>query len=610
MREFFKKYRWSMGVVCLVPLILLLPNLPYFNTHLIGALGSDAPKHVWGQWWVHRSIVLNGSIPFEYDINNFPDGGRFFCLDTANGILSLPLRLIFHPVLSFNILVLLHLMSAGLAAWYLCLQLVKDQYAAVLAGAAFSCAPFVMAHGLASGVSEGIFLFPLPLILLCMLRMATRDSWKYPIWAAILLVIQGLGSWHYGVLAGVLTVVCGAIVVLSKQRYPKWLLEEGLAPGLLKRIAVFIGLLLPLVGFLFVQVQATVEGDSAVYQRGLSIFPDDIPKPELVEQQLKDPFFSAENPPWPAENVLSFVDPILPTSAGLHVDRQSIDVLLATGYSCFVWIGLGLLGGRKGRFFVAMAALFHALAMGARVFWDPKFEMGGFRNPIYTLFYMVFPLFHETRHVNERYAMGTALCIGIAAAFGIKRLQKKNRWAPMLALVVFIVESITLSPAPWPVPHSNAGLHPLSQELASVSGAVLDMPRQYQGGRTFVGDILVQQMYHQRSIPYSMDEKPNPRPVIVQGRHTNPAYLASETVAENHYYRYLLALVRGGEDLRTCYGVRELGDLGFSALVFREDAIDPAQLEVTRAALKRCLRAGTRADGRQIFWFNDTENPR
>ena len=141
-----------------------------------------------------------------------------------------------------------------------------------------------------------------------MLRMATRNSWKYPIWAAGLLVIQGLGSWHYGVLAGVLTVVCGAIVVLSKQRYPRWILDEGLAPGLLKRIAVFVGILLPLVGFLFMQVQATVEGDAAVYQRGLSIFPDGIPQPELIERQLKDPFINPENLR-PAENIAVFCGP-------------------------------------------------------------------------------------------------------------------------------------------------------------------------------------------------------------------------------------------------------------------------------------------------------------
>ena len=151
------------------------------------------------------------------------------------------------------------------------------------------------------------------------------------------------------------------------------------------------------------------------------------------------------------------------------------------------------------------------------------------------------------------------------------------------------------------MPHSNAGLHLISKELESAEGAVLDMPRQYNAGRTFVGDILVQQMYHQRPIPYSMDEKPDPRPVIIEGRHVNPAYLASHTVADNLYYRYLLALVRGGKNSQTCHGVDELAELGFSAIVFREDAIAPEYLDTTRASLKRCLRAGTRADGRQIF---------
>ena len=42
--------------------------------------------------------------------------------------------------------------------------------------------------------------------------------------------------------------------------------------------------------------------------------------------------------------------------------------------------------------------------------------------------------------------MGTALCIGIAAAFGVKRLAQKNRWAPMIALGLFVIESIALFP--------------------------------------------------------------------------------------------------------------------------------------------------------------------
>ena len=90
-----------------------------------------------------------------------------------------------------------------------------------------------------------------------------------------------------------------------------------------------------------------------------------------------------------------------------------------------MWIGLGLFGGRKGRF-VAMAALFHVLAMGARVFLGSKVSNGGISEPHFTrCFYLVFPLFHETRHVNERYAMGTALCIGIAAFWGKAPLTEK-----------------------------------------------------------------------------------------------------------------------------------------------------------------------------------------
>ena len=107
---------------------LLLPNLPMehafnrcqtvFPTRRGYRCTLDCPKR---------------QIPFEYDINNF---SRLydFLLDTANAILSLP------RAFSSRLNVFAgdgppH--QLGLAAWYLCLQIVKDQRAAVVAGAAF-----------------------------------------------------------------------------------------------------------------------------------------------------------------------------------------------------------------------------------------------------------------------------------------------------------------------------------------------------------------------------------------------------------------------------------------------------------------------------------------
>ena len=251
-----------------------------------------------------------------------------------------------------------------------------------------------------------------------------------------------------------------------------------------------------------------------------------------------------------------------------------------------------------------MAALFHVLAMGARVFWDPKFEMGVFKPHLHPF---IWPPFHETRHVNERYAMGTALCIRIAASYGVKRLSEKNRWAPLVALGVFIVESIALSPSPWPVPHSNAGLHPISKELANAKGAILDMPRQYNAGRTFVGDILVQQMYHQRPIPYSMDEKPDPMPVVIEGRHL---------LLFSHQIRWPTICITAiclpwYEAGRTCTPVMAL--MSWPNLVFQRLSSVKMPLSpniLYHLVIEKCLRPGTRADGRQIFCLMEWTTPK
>ena len=292
---------WAWSVWCPDPLhlIVLFEHASHRRSR------SDAPKHVWGQWWVHRSIVLEGQIHW-HDINIIPTVADFASIPPMN--LSLPWS---SSGLTFNLLVIAHLFQP--APLHGLLSLVKDHRAAVVAGAAFSCAPFVMAHGLSSGVSEGIFLFPLPLIVLCMLRMATRDSWKYPIWVAGFWSFRGLGSWHYGV---------GWDFDLGQ--WGCWCcLNSGIQVDQMRTLRTvekisFLWGFCFLIGF-FVQVQSTV-GASVVYQRGL-LSPDGLPKPELVGRQLNDPYIDLGNPPWPAENVLSLVDPILPTSAGLHVDQ-------------------------------------------------------------------------------------------------------------------------------------------------------------------------------------------------------------------------------------------------------------------------------------------------
>ena len=256
--------------------------------------------------------------------------------------------------------------------------------------------------------------------------------------------------------------VCGAIVVLSAA-LSKVDLRRGIGHGLLKRIAVFVGILLPLVGFY------AGSGDGGRRCSGLSEGVIDISGWHTslsFERQLEsfiNPEICLTRRKW-----LPFVDPILPTSAGLHVDRQSIDVLLATGYLDLSGLTVCLAAQRA---FFCIDGTCHALAMGARVFWDPKFEMG-LSKLAYTLLFGLSPFSRNTacqrtlRHGNGPVHRDCSRLWG-------EGLAQKNRWAPMIALGFFFgIESIALPPAPWPVPHSNAGLHLISKELESAEGAV------------------------------------------------------------------------------------------------------------------------------------------
>lgn len=578
----------ALAVFLALSALVFAPNLAHLGDAAIGDPQSDALKHVWGQWWVHQHLTQDARLPLEMDLANYPDGGRFYCLDTVNAVLTVALRPVMNAVAAYNVLYLLHLALAGFAAFLLAREVGAGREAALAAGVIYGFSPYVLAFPVGSGVAETSFLFPLPLVLMFGLRTIKSDSWWNPVWTAALLLLQGLAAWSYGIYAGLALFFLALAFLLTRvwpTVRPTVFGEARLDSALLWRAGLFAALLVAAALPLFSVVRGTVSGEDVMYQRHLNIFPG--PGPSPLEE--------------PALTSFAWSDFFLPGEAGLRADMYT-DKLLYVGYAGYLALALALWAmawRRRGAWvFGAMAVWFFVFALGPVLFPDHARNYPAWTNPLYLAFYYAFPLFNATIHSVDRFAVAAQLALGVAAALGLTALVAPLSASKRLAVagaacVLILGETLLLSPTPWPIPVSPARAHAVSTNLAASDDglAVLDIPP-YEGGTgLFAGDIFFQQTVHGRPIPYNLEG-------------------VSGTVRKNVFYRHIEArILRGITDQGVhsipaespCAGLPELAQQGFGYVVLRPDRLgDEARNEVVDL-IEDCLGAGRRVGDAVLY---------
>jgi hypothetical protein len=578
----------ALAFFALVSVFVFAPNLPTFSTAAIGDAHSDALKHVWGQWWVHRHLTEQGSIPLEMDLANFPDYGRFYCLDTVNALFTVGLRPFMNATAAYNVLYLLHLALAAWAAFFLAREVSGSREAALVAGVAYAFSPYVLSFPVASGVAETSFLFPLPLVVLFGLRTIKEPGFKNPILTAVLLLMQGLAAWSFGIYAALFLFALAAAFLVSRLipgGVPAVFGEARLDRRLLLRGAALAGVLLLAALPMFFKVQGTVSGDDVMYERHLNIFPGPGPNP-IYE---------------PALTSFAWVDFFLPGEAGRRADMYTDKLLYVAyaGFAALLLAALGLARRRRAAFvFGGVAVLFFIFALGPLFFTDHARSYPAWTNPIYLAFYYAFPLFNATIHSVDRFAVAFQLALGVLAAVGLAvvldRVGPRGRLpVALVACLLLLGEYLLVSPAPWPLPQSPAAAHPVSRELAAAPGhaAVLDIPAYHGGTGLFVGDIFFQQTVHARPIPYNLEG-------------------VSRSVRANPFYGHLEAIQLAGTTdhgpidapaASACSGVPALAAMGFGELILRPDRLAPDQRNRVVDLIESCLGPGRPVAGAVLY---------
>lgn len=206
---------WPHALVLLLYTVLTL----YFLQPLLGKFFSDVPFggdswiFYWDLWWVKKALTELFTNPFFTNYVNYPGGAslNFHTLAFLDGVMAIPLQWLGMSLAgAYNTLVLLGFIFSAYGMWLLADYVVKNKWAAFIAGLIFGFSPFHFAH--LNGQLNFVTIQWMPFYLLFMLKVADRwqvplkQGWKNILIAAVFLALNALTEWTLAAFLGLLTV--------------------------------------------------------------------------------------------------------------------------------------------------------------------------------------------------------------------------------------------------------------------------------------------------------------------------------------------------------------------------------------------------------------------
>ncbi|HJN72565.1 MAG TPA: hypothetical protein QGF58_01410 [Myxococcota bacterium] len=514
-----------------------------------GALGhptGDMPDHLWGTWWVARSLA-SGDLPLTTAITHLPEGGALWHPDPLGALIAAPFSFL-GPHRAWNLLVTLQVVLAGVAAYGMGRDISGDPVGGVAAGIIVAASPYVL--GLVhSGLSEYLGL----LLPVCFLWTLVRSlDGRSPAWLPGLLL--GLCAWqalYYGVFGGLL-----ALCLVTRARLPT--LARTLAVG------------------------ALVAAPAA----GLAWWSLHAPDPAFTPDQA---------PGWemhrlPAVDLMSWLrpgdwfhpdTPALGNPGILHVNY--------VGWSVVALAVVALVRRPKLRRDLRGAAAFGVLALGPALSWNRMpLRLGTL--PLLLPLALLYATPLDFIHHPYRIAGFVMPLLALFAAVGVSALP---RVVGLLAPAVVLVEFLFASPGPWPVQ-----VTPMP-EVAELEGARLDWPPDASAANR---QYLLAQTLHGQPIAYGINV------FVTDGVAKTPlanealGLLEVETRSRNRDVpgRFTLPEATGPS----------LDQQGFHWLVLHEDQLSGEELEATMRLFTRRLGPPDVASGDVAAWrLRDQSRP-
>ncbi len=527
---------------------------------LVTRLGETIPgdsfdgwQNFWNLWWLRVALVERVQSPFFTDLLFAPTGvGLYFhTLNPFNGVVTLPVqwaaganeRALF---LAYNSVVLAGFALGGYGAFLLARWVLRPHapgdalgnvlsnsarwWAALVAGAIFTFAPFHMAHLL--GHMQVFALQWVPFAALALLRASHAaaqpgNSWRRWLRPALLagafFVLMALCDWYFALylLLFALGALFWRVAVLLWRR-------EGRAAGRVVAANVAAGALaLLLLAPLLLPMVREAARDDYMVRPATDLYLYSASALDFLIPSRMHTLFRPGSLQWPGNQVA-------PIS----------ERTLAVGYAALALALAGLLlDRRRAGGWLAAALLFAALALGPRPTlgsitaesipaasalqeWSP-----------YNLANTLIPFMRISRSVG-RFALMVQLSMAVAAAIGLAALLGRVRTpkgvavagsvALLLVLAEFWVAPYPLSPADTPEWYRTAAAQPADPERA----ALLNLPMNYDRP-----GYLLYQTVHGRPLTVAYISRDDPRtltervPLLQQLRHLGPDIVEADLAA-------------------------------------------------------------------------------
>lgn len=539
---------------------------------LAGHPGNDVWNHVWGYWWVSQEVE-RGYFPLVTDLLRFPGTSKLFFIDTFGALWTLPVQRLFGPVAAYNLAVFTAFWLSGFASWGLCRHVCNTRHGrgevpALIGAAAFALSPHLVAQAY-NGISETLTAGTFALATWATLHLFERPTLRNATLAALAGTLCMLSNNYYGLFAVLGALVLGITSAAGRWERVNW---RGLPLPVIVA-GVIAGLLVAPSLWLFAK---SLEGPTAIVNRDPAFV-----WRSLISHNITD-LVSVFRP----GHVYS------PDLKALH--GEDLLIVVYVGWTLLILAGLGLLSLKRWRDrlpWVVWVGFFGLMMLGPYLYVNGAYvTVADRRIPLpFLAFFEAFPVFARISH-PFRFVVPVQLGLAVLATLGARQLPR--HWMAA-AGALLLVESLLLSPAPWPIARSPTEMPESNTILAedAVRGAVLDLPMGLPNLERAIYNYW--QIGHGRPSPYSLNE---PNPEVLDRSHLTRALRVSEAGRLDRLPPLL-------PDLDLVVSGRALGQLGIRYVVMHERFYLRERARTTLALLRFALgpETLTTAGGEHIW---------
>ena len=504
-------------------LALTWPLAAHFTTHATGSNSWDGttiffetPVNIWNLWWFRYALIELGQSPFEGSHIFYPHGADlwFHTMAPVPALVGTILQTFLSVVATYNTLVVVSFITAGVFAAGLARELGVTPRSATLAGAVYAFSPVVVGH-LHAGHFELLWTFWIPATVLAFLRLIGQPGdhgWLRAAGLGMMVAAAAYTCNYYAVYA------VEAMALTAVVRWRELLQGRVVGRLVLAAIVAVAGVAPMAVRFVSAESVLGSTADVSADFRDLSIEPLAFFVPSFTH-----PLFSA-----------TFKDLQHELNGGRGLPQEVTGYL---GFSVIALAGLAIFGWRRrdnragrpavlgGRLAFAVAASFLVLSLGSEL--KVRGNPTGLPLPAALLAHV--PIVRLAR-APGRHMVVAMLGMAVLAAAGWDRIARR-RWRATLAAAVALEYWAGL-------PLLATGVPDVYQRLAGEPGsfAVMDVPVGARDGRRVMGrpdslELLAQSVHHKPIIGGMASRLPADRWASILGAPLIGALIAPD--AEN-----------------------------------------------------------------------------